>query len=116
MGEPAERALTPTSILTLILTPTLTPTLTLTLGSGLLAVYLGTGVQLLGMGVITMCFALFGFLSPSNRGGLMTALLVLFVCMGGLAGYVSAVFYKTFKGVQWKMNTLKTVARTCPHA
>ena len=86
--------------------------------SGLLAVYLGTGVQLLGMGVITMCFALFGFLSPSNRGGLMTALLVLFVrmggpnpkpnpnpnpnpnqvCMGGLAGYVSAVFYKTFKG------------------
>jgi transmembrane 9 superfamily protein 2/4 len=76
--------------------------------SGLLAVYLGTGVQLLGMGVITMCFALFGFLSPSNRGGLMTALLVLFVCMGGLAGYVSAVFYKTFKGVQWKMNTLKT--------
>ena len=84
--------------------------------SGLLAVYLGTGVQLLGMGVITMCFALFGFLSPSNRGGLMTALLVLFVCMGGLAGYVSAVFYKTFKGVQWKMNTLKTVARTCPHA
>ena len=76
--------------------------------SGLLAVYLGTGVQLLGMGVITMCFALFGFLSPSNRGGLMTAMLVLFVAMGGLAGYVSALFYKTFKGVQWKMNTLKT--------
>ena len=41
-------------------------------GSGLLAVYLGTGVQLLGMGVITMCFALFGFLSPSNRGGAAT--------------------------------------------
>ena len=34
------------------------------------------------MGVTTMCFAVFGFLSPSNRGGLMTAMLVLFVVMG----------------------------------
>ena len=42
----------------------------------------------------------------------MTAMLVLFVAMGGLAGYVSALFYKTFKGVQWKMNTLKTVTLT----
>ena len=95
--------------------------------------------QVLGMVVVTMCFAVFGFLSPSNRGGLMTgersepplttsvhpraaphpalpaapplpmaAMLVLFVIMGGLAGYVSALFYKTFKGTAWKMNTLKT--------
>jgi len=76
--------------------------------SGLLAVYLGTGVQVLGMVLVTMCFAVFGFLSPSNRGGLMTAMLVLFVVMGGLAGFVSSIFYKTFKGASWKMNTLKT--------
>jgi len=37
--------------------------------AGLLVVYLGTGVQVLGMAVITMAFAVFGFLSPSNRGG-----------------------------------------------
>jgi len=76
--------------------------------AGLLAVYLGTGVQVLGMTLITMTFAVLGFLSPSNRGGLMTALLLLFVLMGLVAGYVSARMYKGFKGTDWKMNTLKT--------
>ena len=33
------------------------------------------------MAVVTMAFAVLGFLSPSNRGGLMTALLLLFVLM-----------------------------------
>merc|ERR1719160_1499813 len=76
--------------------------------AGLLAVYVGTGVQVLGMGVVLMLFAVLGFLSPSNRGGLMTALLLLFVLMGILAGYVSAVMYKGFKGSEWKLTTLKT--------
>jgi len=76
--------------------------------AGLLVVYLGTGVQVLGMAVITMAFAVFGFLSPSNRGGLMSALLVLFVLMGFVAGYVSAVMYKVFNGSEWKLTTLKT--------
>lgn len=76
--------------------------------AGLLAVYLGTGVQVLGMTLITMIFAVLGFLSPSNRGGLMTALLLLFVLMGFVAGYVSARMYKSFKGLDWKMTTLKT--------
>lgn len=55
------------------------------------------------MVVCTMIFAVLGFLSPANRGGLMTALLLLFVLMGLVAGYVSARMYKTFKGVEWKM-------------
>ena len=65
--------------------------------AGLLATYVGTGVQLLGMSVVTMLFAALGFLSPANRGGLMTALLLLFVTMGAVAGYCSASLYKTFK-------------------
>jgi len=76
--------------------------------AGLLATYVGTGVQVLGMCLITMTFAVLGFLSPSNRGGLMTALLLLFVLMGLVAGYVSARLYKAFKGTDWKMTTLKT--------
>jgi transmembrane 9 superfamily member 2/4 len=76
--------------------------------AGLLAVYLGTGVQVLGMALITMTFAVLGFLSPSNRGGLMTALLLLFVLMGLVAGYVSSRMYKSFRGTDWKMTTLKT--------
>ncbi|KAL2534083.1 Transmembrane 9 superfamily member 7 [Abeliophyllum distichum] len=66
--------------------------------SGLLCVYVGTGVQIFGMTLVTMIFALLGFLSPSNRGGLMTAMVLLWVFMGLIAGYSSARLYKMFKG------------------
>ncbi|CAA7402922.1 unnamed protein product [Spirodela intermedia] len=76
--------------------------------SGLLCVYVGTGVQFFAMTLVTMIFALLGFLSPSNRGGLMTAMVLLWVFMGLFAGYSSARLYKMFKGGEWKKNTLKT--------
>uniref|UniRef100_A0A0C9S7R3 Transmembrane 9 superfamily member n=1 Tax=Wollemia nobilis TaxID=56998 RepID=A0A0C9S7R3_9CONI len=74
----------------------------------LLCVYVGTGVQFFGMTVVTMIFAMLGFLSPSNRGGLMTAMVLLWVFMGLFAGYSSARLYKMFKGAEWKTHTLKT--------
>uniref|UniRef100_A0A7I4CMX8 Transmembrane 9 superfamily member n=1 Tax=Physcomitrium patens TaxID=3218 RepID=A0A7I4CMX8_PHYPA len=76
--------------------------------AGLLCVYVGTGVQFIGMTVITMIFALFGFLSPANRGGLMTAMLLLWVFMGLFAGYASSRLYKAFKGTDWKSNSMRT--------
>ncbi|KAK3007314.1 hypothetical protein RJ639_016248 [Escallonia herrerae] len=76
--------------------------------SDLLCVYVGTGVQFFGMILVTMIFAVLGFLSPSNRGGLMTALLLLWVFMGLFAGYASARLYKMFKGSEWKKITLRT--------
>lgn len=76
--------------------------------SSLLCVYVGTGVQIVAMTLVTMMFALLGFLSPSNRGGLMTAMVLLWVFMGLFAGYSSARLYKMFKGTEWKKNTLKT--------
>ncbi|KAJ7548113.1 hypothetical protein O6H91_08G118100 [Diphasiastrum complanatum] len=76
--------------------------------AGLLCTYVGTGVQFLGMTLVTMLFAVLGFLSPANRGGLMTAMLLLWVFMGSVAGYASARLYKAFKGSDWKKNTLKT--------
>ncbi|KMZ59735.1 Transmembrane 9 superfamily protein member [Zostera marina] len=75
---------------------------------GLLSVYVGTGVQFFGMTLVTMIFALLGFLSPSNRGGLMTVMVLLWVFMGLFAGFTSARLYKMFKGTEWKKNTLKT--------
>lgn len=48
----------------------------------LLSVVIGSGVQLITMSLITLAFAVLGFLSPANRGGLMTAMLLLFVFMG----------------------------------
>ncbi|XP_017697036.1 transmembrane 9 superfamily member 7-like [Phoenix dactylifera] len=78
------------------------------INSGLLCVYVGTGVQFFGMTLVTMIFALLGFLSPSNRGGLTTAMVLLWVFMGLFAGYSSARLYKMFKGTEWKKITLKT--------
>ncbi|KAF5725878.1 transmembrane 9 superfamily member 8 [Tripterygium wilfordii] len=76
--------------------------------SDLLCVYVGTGVQFFGMILVTMIFAVLGFLSPSNRGGLMTMMLLLWVFMGLFAGYSSARLYKMFKGTEWKKIALKT--------
>jgi transmembrane 9 superfamily protein 2/4 len=77
-------------------------------GQSWLAVFVGTGVQLLGMTVVIMIFAILGFLSPANRGGLMSSMLLLFVFMAALAGYYSARLYKRFRGAAWKRNTLRT--------
>jgi transmembrane 9 superfamily protein 2/4 len=75
----------------------------------LLSVLIGSGVQVFGMTLVTMVFAVLGFLSPANRGGLTTALVVLFVVMGVLAGYFSTRTYKMLtKGGTWKKNTIMT--------
>ena len=75
---------------------------------GLLSVFSGTGVQIMSMSIALMIFAVLGLLSPANRGGLLTALLLLFVAMGSISGYVSARLYKMFGGKQWKRNTALT--------
>ncbi|KAF3564662.1 hypothetical protein DY000_02019295 [Brassica cretica] len=60
------------------------------------------------MVLVTMIFAMLGFLSPSNRGGLMTAMLLLWVFMGLFAGYASSRLYKMFKGTEWKRIAFRT--------
>ncbi|XP_065226511.1 transmembrane 9 superfamily member 2 [Planococcus citri] len=79
----------------------------------LLSVFLGSGVQVLCMTVVTLIFACFGFLSPANRGSLMTCSLILYVFSGALSGFVSARIYKSFGGEKWKTNILLT-ASLCP--
>lgn len=68
----------------------------------LLSALVGSGAQLVTMCFITLGFACLGFLSPSNRGGLLTALIFSFVTVGSLAGYVSSKFLKYFKHQSWK--------------
>lgn len=81
----------------------------------LLSVFLGSGTQIFFMSFITLLFACFGFLSPANRGGLMTCAMVLFVCLGTPAGFMSAVVYKACGGTKWKLNVMLT-ALVCPGA
>ncbi|KAJ8347912.1 hypothetical protein SKAU_G00265010 [Synaphobranchus kaupii] len=79
----------------------------------LLSVLLGQGTQIFTMMFITLFLACLGFLSPANRGALMTCAVVLWVLLGTPAGYVSARMYKTFGGEKWKTNVLLT-ALLCP--
>lgn len=71
--------------------------------AGLLTVYVGTGMQLLCMIFVTLCFSLLGFVSPANRGSLLTALIFLFVLLGSYAGYTTARMAKFFKMKSWKI-------------
>uniref|UniRef100_A0A7S0EL14 Transmembrane 9 superfamily member n=1 Tax=Hanusia phi TaxID=3032 RepID=A0A7S0EL14_9CRYP len=74
----------------------------------LLSVCAGTGVQLLIMSVLTLLFAALGFLSPANRGSLLSAVLFFYVLMGVPAGYVSARFCKFVKEPNHFKATLMT--------
>jgi transmembrane 9 superfamily protein 2/4 len=74
----------------------------------LYSVMVGTGVQLVMMAIAALGFALLGFLSPANRGSLLTALLFLYVFMGSFAGYYSSRIFKLFRGEDWMRNTILT--------
>lgn len=74
----------------------------------LLSVLLGSGAQLFVMVGLTVGLALFGLLSPSNRGFLTTVSLLLWTVLAFVGGYVSARVYKTYGGEQWKVNIALT--------
>eukprot|EP00172_Hildenbrandia_rubra_P002149 Plantae.Rhodophyta-Hildenbrandia_rubra.ctg28226.p1 GENE.Plantae.Rhodophyta-Hildenbrandia_rubra.ctg28226~~Plantae.Rhodophyta-Hildenbrandia_rubra.ctg28226.p1 ORF type:complete len:369 (-),score=36.16 Plantae.Rhodophyta-Hildenbrandia_rubra.ctg28226:279-1331(-) len=73
---------------------------------GLLSIFCGSGAQLLCMTTVTLLFALLGFLSPANRGGLLTAMLTLWVLASGVCGYVSARQYSGLGGTNKKSVTI----------
>lgn len=74
--------------------------------SGLLSVLIGSGVQILCQTSVTLVFALLGFLSPSNRGGLLTTMLFLWVLSSAICGYFSARIYSGLGGTNKKSVTL----------
>ncbi|VDP10182.1 unnamed protein product [Soboliphyme baturini] len=68
----------------------------------------GTGIQIFGMSLIIIVFAMFGMLSPSSRGLMMTTSLFLYCFMGLFSGYFSGRLFKTFRGVHWKKTAFQT--------
>lgn len=63
---------------------------------------IGNGVQILFMCLTTLGFALLGVLSPANRGALLTTLLLLFVLMSFVSGFVCGHLLKIFERREWK--------------
>ncbi|WCJ37306.1 Transmembrane 9 superfamily member 12 [Euphorbia peplus] len=66
--------------------------------SKLLCVMVGDGVQITGMGVVTIVFAALGFMSPASRGMLLTGMIILYLFLGAAAGYVAVRLWRTMKG------------------
>ncbi|KAB2610759.1 phagocytic receptor 1a [Pyrus ussuriensis x Pyrus communis] len=64
----------------------------------LLCVMVGDGVQITGMAVVTIIFAAFGFMSPASRGMLLTGMIILYLFLGIVAGYVAVRMWRTIKG------------------
>ena len=54
-----------------------------------LCVQIGSGVQILASGFITLLFAALGFLSPASRGSLLTGALVMYLLLSVAAGYAA---------------------------
>lgn len=64
----------------------------------LLSIMVGDGVQIAGMAVVTILFAAFGFMSPASRGMLLSGIILLYLFLGILAGYVAVRVWRTMKG------------------
>ncbi|KAI5059937.1 hypothetical protein GOP47_0025032 [Adiantum capillus-veneris] len=64
----------------------------------LLSVIVGDGVQITGMAVVTILFAALGFMSPASRGMLLSGMILLYLFLGILAGYVAVRLWRTMKG------------------
>ncbi|KAE8699580.1 Transmembrane 9 superfamily member 11 [Hibiscus syriacus] len=64
----------------------------------LLCVMIGDGVQIMGMAAVTIVFAAFGFMSPASRGMLLTGMIIIYLFLGIVAGYVAVRLWRTIKG------------------
>ncbi|KAE8729538.1 Transmembrane 9 superfamily member 12 [Hibiscus syriacus] len=61
----------------------------------LLCIMVGDGVQIMGMGIVTILFASLGFMSPASRGTLITGMLFFYMILGIAAGYVAVRLWRT---------------------
>ncbi|KEG10630.1 endosomal integral membrane protein [Trypanosoma grayi] len=68
----------------------------------LLTAFVSTGCQLMLMGAVTVFFAIIGVLHPSQRGNLLTGLILFFCCASCLSGYVAGRLLKFFRKQSWK--------------
>ncbi len=68
----------------------------------MLCVLCGTGVQILGMTLLTIICSMLGTYHPDQRQTLALMLVLSYVFNGGLAGYLMSCLYKSFHGSEWR--------------
>ncbi|KAI5955167.1 TMN2 [Candida jiufengensis] len=74
----------------------------------LLSIIVGSGLQIFFMAFVTIIFALFGLLSPSNRGSLSTFMFIVYMSSSIISSYISGYLYRFLGGEDWKMNLILT--------
>lgn len=73
-----------------------------------LSVLVGTGAQICTAFGITMLAAMLHLVNPIQKGQTLTAILILYVLCGCVAGYVSSRIYKFTDQKAWKLNMILT--------
>ena len=74
----------------------------------LLCAFFGTGIQVIIVILYSLFFGYIGFFQPESRGSLLTMMLMVFIFIGVINGYLSGRLYKIFKGRNWLKSTLYT--------
>lgn len=67
----------------------------------LFCAFVGTGTQLMTLAVAIFGLACMNLFYPYNRGGLYTALIVLYASTSGIAGYSASSYYRQMEGTNW---------------
>jgi len=67
---------------------------------------LGAGTQLLCMVGLLLALALFSVYTPTAKGAIATAAIVLYSLTAGAGGFVAGRYYKQFGGTNWVWNTI----------
>ena len=76
----------------------------------LFSVLVGTGAQIGTAFLAAMACSMVRLLNPLKKGQTLTAIIVLYVLCGIVAGYVSARIFKFCDAKAWKQNTVLTAA------
>jgi len=81
--------------------------------ASLFASFVGAGTQMLLVAACLFALSLLGTFYPHNRGAMRTAGIVLYALTAGVAGYVSACWYRMLGGKRWAGNVILTAALFC---
>jgi len=74
------------------------------------SILVGTGAQIGSAFFLTMMCSMAGLISPMKKGQTLTAIVLLYVLCGAVAGYISARIFKFCDAKAWKQNTFLTAA------
>jgi len=73
-------------------------------------VLVGTGAQIGSAFLLTMLCSMVKLINPMRKGQTLTAILILYVLSGSVAGYVTARLFKFCDAKSWKQATVLTAA------